>query len=44
MFILECNCGSTDFNYEESKFICNDCGKIMTETQAGKNLIEVEED
>ena len=39
-FVLECECGSNDFTYnEEDGFKCRGCGKEYTEEQAGNNLI-----
>lgn len=41
-YVLECNCGSVEFEYNgKRKFICSDCGQEYDEEEAGLNLIEL---
>ena len=46
-FVLQCDCGSTDFDYvnvgSQSVFICKDCGESFTDDQAGHELISEED-
>lgn len=41
-FILECTCGSTEFEYLEDNFKCVDCFRDISENDAGHFLIEKE--
>ena len=39
-FVLECDCGSNDFIYnEEDGFKCKECGIIYADEEAGKHLL-----
>lgn len=39
-FVLTCDCGSTDFQYnEDGTFTCRECGETFTEDEAGSNLL-----
>lgn len=43
-YVLECSCDSDDFDYNEGKFICCECGNELTEEKAGSYLIALEEE
>jgi uncharacterized Zn ribbon protein len=42
-YVLICDCGSKEFEYYDSKFVCTDCTQEYTEEQAGKELIGEDE-
>jgi hypothetical protein len=41
-FVLQCDCDSRDFLWEDDHFECTECGTIYDEATAGKNLLEEE--
>lgn len=42
-YVLECQCGSQDFEYDAVEFTCTNCGHVYHEDSAGKHLISEEE-
>lgn len=38
-YVLTCDCGSTDFVYDNEVFRCRECNNIYTAEDAGENLL-----
>lgn len=39
-YILMCDCGDTDFEYDGSEYTCTTCAKPIHENEAGNHLVD----